>query len=44
MSVSDDHGSNYVHRDSFVLIGGGTLGLGEAVSSDAPVTVRYEPG
>jgi adenylate cyclase len=42
--VADDDGSSYVHRDSFVLLGAGTLGLGEAVSPDSLVTVRYEPG
>ncbi len=42
--VADEDGSNYVHRDSFVLLGAGTLGLGEAVSAESLVTVRYEPG
>jgi predicted component of type VI protein secretion system len=42
--VADEDGSNYVHRDSFVLLGAGTLGLGEAVSVESLVTVRYEPG
>ncbi len=37
------NGSSYVHRDSHVLTGSGTLGLGEAVSPDSLVTVRYEP-
>jgi len=41
--VADDDGSNYVHRDSFVLLGAGKLGLGEAVSPDSLATVRYEP-
>jgi class 3 adenylate cyclase len=41
--VPDEDGSNYVHRDSFVLLGAGTLGLGEAVSAESQVTVRYEP-
>ena len=42
--AADDDGSGYVHRDSHVLTGSGTLGLGEAVSPDSLVTVRYEPG
>ncbi len=42
--VADDDGSNYVHRDSFVLLGGGKLGLGEAVSPASLAVVRYEPG
>ncbi len=42
--VADEDGSTYVHRDSFVLLGAGKLGLGEAVSPDSLVTVRYEPG
>jgi len=42
--VADDDGSSYVHRDTTVLAGAGILGLGEAVSPDSLVTVRYEPG
>ena len=32
----------YVLRDSHVLDGSGTLGLGEAVSPDLAVVLRYE--
>jgi len=42
--AADDDGSGYVHRDSYVLTGSGTLGLGEAVSPGSLATVRYEPG
>ena len=42
--AADDGGSSYVHRDSHVLTGAGMLGLGEAVSPESLVLVRYEPG
>ena len=41
--VADDGTTAYVHRDSRDLVGAGTLGLGEAISPDSAVTVRYEP-
>ena len=39
---SDDGSSGYLHRDTKELIGSGTLGLGEAISPDSLVTVRFE--
>jgi adenylate cyclase len=40
--LSDDGSSGYLHRDTRELTGSGTLGLGEAISTDSLVTVRFE--
>jgi adenylate cyclase len=40
--LSDDGSSGYLHRDTRELTGSGTLGLGEAISPDSLVTVRFE--
>jgi adenylate cyclase len=39
---SDDGSSGYLHRDTRELTGSGTLGLGEAISPESLVTVRFE--
>lgn len=42
--VVPDSGENaYVHRDSYVLAGAGTLGLGQTPERDSLWAVRYEP-
>ncbi len=41
--LPDGGESTYVHRDSFVLVGAGILGLGQAPVRDSPNAVRYEP-
>jgi adenylate cyclase len=38
---SDDGSSGYLHRDTRELTGSGTLGLGEAISAESLVTVRF---
>jgi adenylate cyclase len=40
--LSDDGNGGYLHRDTRELTGSGTLGLGEVISPDSPVTVRFE--
>jgi class 3 adenylate cyclase len=39
--VADEGPPRYVHRDSIELTGTGTLGLGEAVTPESQVCVRY---
>jgi adenylate cyclase len=41
--VPDGGQSAYVHRDSFVLVSAGMLGLGQMPTPGSPITVRYEP-
>jgi adenylate cyclase len=40
--LSDDGSGGYLHRDTRELTGSGTLGLGEVISPDSLVTVRFE--
>lgn len=40
--LSDDGSSLYLHRDTRELVGSGLLGLGEAISPNSRVTVRFE--
>ncbi|MCK7582597.1 MAG: FHA domain-containing protein [Chromatiales bacterium] len=42
--LPDGGESTYVHRDSFVLVGAGILGLGQAPVRDSPNAVRYGAG
>ncbi len=39
--LSDNGSSGYLHRDTRELTGSGTLGLGEAISAESLVTVRF---
>ena len=41
--AADDGSTTYVHRDNHVLTGAGMLGLGEAVTPNSQVLVRYQP-
>jgi pSer/pThr/pTyr-binding forkhead associated (FHA) protein len=40
--LTDDGSSGCLHRDTRELTGSGTLGLGEAISAESLVTVRFE--
>jgi class 3 adenylate cyclase len=40
--LSDDGSGGYLHRDTRELTGSGTLGLGEVISPESLVTVRFE--
>jgi adenylate cyclase len=40
--LSDDGNGGYLHRDTRELTGSGTLGLGEVISPESHVTVRFE--
>jgi class 3 adenylate cyclase len=40
--LSDDGNGGYLHRDTRELTGSGTLGLGEVISPESLVTVRFE--